>query len=433
MSDTGEVHHLLGLSGIAATRDEPARILEESLRVLLELAGADAAVVVQQSGEGVALSHAAGTTLEASPIETAELARGALLPTRVPEAWEQAGVTAVSAQLLPGHLGVLALAWTDEPHEGVELDVAASVLESGLARTEAVAELNDLADRIDHAQHLAHMGDYDWHIPSDTNQWSDELFRIYGHEPQSFNASYERFLSLLHPEDRERISGVHQRAYATGEPYQMMERIVRPDGEVRYLESSGEVVMDDQGVPVRMRGTCIDVTERVLAERESEHLDARYAALVETAPDAILVVDASGHVIDANPKAHALLEGDPARRWMGDLGHLESDGQGVEVTTLAGSRLLVDVTRAVMSPVEPDGGLVAVFLRDSTERLAGEELAAHRSQAQLRRRQALEINDNVVQGLVAAAYALDAEQYPVVGTYVDRTLSAARSMMDELL
>ena len=55
------------------------------------------------------------------------------------------------------------------------------------------------------------MGDYDWHIPTDTNRWSDQLYRIYGHEPQSFNASYERFLSLIHPDDRERITGCTRR------------------------------------------------------------------------------------------------------------------------------------------------------------------------------------------------------------------------------
>ena len=106
--------------------------------------------------------------------------------------------------------------------------------------------------RVDRAQQLANMGDYDWHIPTDTNRWSDQLYRIYGHEPQSFNATYEMFIGNIHPEDRERIQAIHQRAYATGDPYQMIERIVRQDGEVRYLSSNGQVVMDGSGVPMRM-------------------------------------------------------------------------------------------------------------------------------------------------------------------------------------
>jgi PAS domain S-box-containing protein len=149
-------------------------------------------------------------------------------------------------------------------------------LEEALRAQEAAEDaLRDLQARVDNAQALAHMGDYDWEIASDTNTWSDQLFRIYGHEPGAFNASYERFLSFIHPEDRERIQAIHQQAYASGEPYQMIERIVRPDGEVRYLSSNGQVVTDDSGRPIRMRGTCIDITERVHAEEEREAHAAR--------------------------------------------------------------------------------------------------------------------------------------------------------------
>lgn len=212
--------------------------------------------------------------------------------------------------------------------------MALTILRAALARVASHAELVDLASRIDNAQHLARMGDYDWHIPTDTNRWSDELFRIYGHEPQSFNPSYETFVSLLHPDDRDRITALHKHAYATGEPYAMAERIVRPDGEVRHLSSNGEVVMGPDGTPVRMRGTCIDVTDRVLAEREREHLDARYRSLVESAPDAILVIDETDHVLDANPRAVELLRGNPTRRWLGDLAALDADGLGRELTLL---------------------------------------------------------------------------------------------------
>jgi PAS domain S-box-containing protein len=134
--------------------------------------------------------------------------------------------------------------------------------------------LADLQSRVDNAQHLANMGDYDWHISSDTNSWSDQLYRIYGYEPQSFNASYERFLELVHPDDREAVMQAHREAYATGGGWTIVERIVRPDGEVRYLHTNGMVVTDHAGEPIRMRGTCVDITARVLAEQESERLAA---------------------------------------------------------------------------------------------------------------------------------------------------------------
>ena len=114
--------------------------------------------------------------------------------------------------------GVVLLAWTAEQCDPPALELALGTLDAAVARARPEEALADLTARVDNAQHLANMGDYDWHIPTDTNRWSDQLFRIYGHEPQSFNPSYDRFLSLIHEDDRERISALHQHAYGTGEP-----------------------------------------------------------------------------------------------------------------------------------------------------------------------------------------------------------------------
>jgi PAS domain S-box-containing protein len=149
-------------------------------------------------------------------------------------------------------------------------------LDHALQQQRAAEEaLRDLQARVDNAQQLANMGDYDWEIATNRNRWSDQLFRIYGHEPQAFSPSYESFLSMIHPDDQERVKGLHQQAYASGEPYEMMERIVRPDGEVRYLSSNGQVITDANGNPLRFRGTCVDVTDRVLADEERERNAAR--------------------------------------------------------------------------------------------------------------------------------------------------------------
>ncbi len=439
MDHTTQMQHLLGLSGLCATADDAVRMLDDALPVIAALASADSAAVVRRHGDaGSFLSQHEGVVLDVTDVDVEALTTDvgsaeSLLAVAAPEVWQRSGIMQVALHRLPGHHGVLVLGWTStEPVLPAALGVAVASLDGGLIRVGSSDDLRDLSARVDNAQHLAHMGDYDWHISSDTNRWSDELFRIYGYEPGAFNPSYERFLSLIHPDDRERITGVHQQAYATGEPYQMMERIVRPDGSVRYLSSNGQVVMDQHGTPERMRGTCIDITDRVLAEREREQMGLRYQSLVETAPEAILLVDGSDHVIDANSRAHHLLGGDPTGRSVHDLLPEQSEGQGVEGRRLDDSLVVVDVSRTMVSP-DDDDRLVAVFLRDASARLAGEAIAARLSQARLRRRQALEINDNVVQGLVAAKYALDAEQYPVVATYIDRTLDSARAMMDDLL
>jgi PAS domain S-box-containing protein len=433
MESGGERDPVLVLAREGARATRLADLLAAGLPPLREATGADAALVVARSAEGPVLAAADGLDL---PIDSLVLPEGAngLAAVEVPDDW--AGVRGALARQLPGHAGILVLAWAaaDVPADVAQVDAVVAVLDSALARLDAEERLADLVMRVDSAQHLAGMGDYDWHIPTDTNRWSDQLYRIYGYEPQSFNASYEKFLSNIHPEDRERIQAIHQQAYATGEPYQMIERIVRPDGEVRYLSSNGEVIMGADGAPVRMRGTCIDITERVLAEQETERAAERFRGLVESSPDAILVLDSRGAILQANGRATEMLGGDPAGHSLDEILPPESwsGGQGVEAKTLDGQPLLLDLTTAELTESSHQGR-TAVFLKDAAPRLEREAMVTRLGESQQRRRQALEINDNVVQGLTSAVYSLEQDDVPRARSFVDRTLVAARNMMDDLL
>jgi PAS domain S-box-containing protein len=434
MQPEREPRALLTLTRLGASATDGTSLVSTALPLVRDLAGADAALVVTPSADGPAVAASDGVAL---PVDTIELPteRGSLAPVEVPETWAVAGVRTALATVLPGHAGVLVLAWNAEgPEDRDVVDAATAALDGALARIDAADQLADLVQRVDSAQHLAGMGDYDWHIPTDTNRWSDQLYRIYGYEPQSFNASYERFLGNIHPDDRERIQAIHQRAYATGEPYQMIERIVRPDGEVRYLSSNGEVIMDAGGVPVRMRGTCIDVTERILAERATEHAAERFRGLVESSPDAILVLDADARIQQANGRAADLLGAEPTGHTLDEVLPAESwsGAEGVEATTFDGRPLVLDVNVAELTESDLERH-TAVFLTDATSRLEREAMATRLGESHLRRRQALEINDNVVQGLTSAIYAMEQDDVERAGSYIERTLAAARDMMDDLL
>jgi PAS domain S-box-containing protein len=236
----------------------------------------------------------------------------------------------------------LAVGWT-EPHSLTPddeqfLEGVRHVMETALERLRVEREVAFTAQRLAEAQELARLGSYDWNIVTDTNTWSDELYRIYGHEPGAFNASYERFLSMVHPDDRDRIVAVHTKAMEDHQPYRMEERVVRPNGELRILDSTGKVVCDDSGTPVRMVGICLDVTEQRKAADALRRSEERAA---------------------------------------------EADRQ-----------------------------------------LAG---------AEERRSQALQINDNVVQGLTTVIYALEGASPAEALEGARATLSAASTMMSELL
>jgi PAS domain S-box-containing protein len=138
-------------------------------------------------------------------------------------------------------------------------------------------ELEQRVAELAESQRVAHIGSFVWDIAEDRITWSDELYRIYGLEPDAFTATFETFVERLHPDDRERVVATIQRTLAQGEPWSMQERIVRPTGEVRHLSTWGEVERDEEGRPTRLLGICDDVTELVLQRKQLE----RHAAELE--------------------------------------------------------------------------------------------------------------------------------------------------------
>ncbi|MET0840041.1 MAG: response regulator, partial [Marmoricola sp.] len=441
MDSTAQLGLLVGLADALDGASDPVGAVTAAMGPLRALAGAEIAVAIgpaapgREPGQGRTTAHD-GADLPIADLVGVDPDGSSLTACPVPESWREQGIGSVAALRLPGHVGVLVLAWAGPAGEDSPvLDLALRHLRTAADRAVSEESFLDLAARVDNAQQLANMGDYDWHIPTDTNRWSDQLYRIYGHEPQSFNASYERFLSLVHPDDRERVQGLHQHAYGTGEPWQVIERIIRPDGEIRHLLTNGEVVMGPDSVPERMRGTCIDVTERMLADQEKAQIATRFQSLVETAPDAILVLDSDHRIISCNPRAREMLGGDPREHPITEILPTwpETPDEAANGSGIDGRALVLDVIRAARHEDEGEHPFVALYLRDAKPRLASEAMATRLGEAHLRRRQALEINDNVVQGLVAASYALDQGQAESSRTYLDQTLYAARAMMDDLL
>jgi len=118
-----------------------------------------------------------------------------------------------------------------------------------------------LARQLDAAQAITHIGSWEWDVASGAVTWSDELYRIYGLEPRSRAITFDVFLAALHPEDRPRIRAEIEAAVQRGGRFAYVERIVRPDGSERVLDTQGEVITDDGGKPTGLLGTCRDITD----------------------------------------------------------------------------------------------------------------------------------------------------------------------------
>jgi PAS domain S-box-containing protein len=124
-------------------------------------------------------------------------------------------------------------------------------------------------------QRLAHMGS--WAFDSaGFDYWSPELFRIYGLEPTSTAPTVQEYLDCIHPEDREFMANLIKRILADALPFDATKRIVRPDGEVRYIRCVGAPVIKNQRL-TNYVGTAIDVTEHELLTQKLRRREAYLA------------------------------------------------------------------------------------------------------------------------------------------------------------
>jgi PAS domain S-box-containing protein len=138
-------------------------------------------------------------------------------------------------------------------------------------RKKAERELQESTKSLAKAQHLAHLGNWDWDIVTNKLWWSDEIYRIFGLKPQQFGATYEGFIERIHPEDRESVKSAINEALKKNN-YSIDHRIVLPNGKLRTVHEEAEVTYDKSGKPSRMLGTVLDITEIKKAEEELREL-----------------------------------------------------------------------------------------------------------------------------------------------------------------
>lgn len=153
-----------------------------------------------------------------------------------------------------------------------------AVLRDTSERDRAREDLLRSQRRLAEAQRLAGVGSFEWDLGRDSVSWSDELRRIYGVGPDEVPAGYAAFLERVHPDDRASTRAAVQRALDTRGPFEAEHRILRSDGAVRLVQSRGEVVLDPNGKPLRLVGSCQDVTERHEAEERERALLVEQAA-----------------------------------------------------------------------------------------------------------------------------------------------------------
>ncbi|MHB8216217.1 MAG: PAS domain S-box protein [Candidatus Sulfotelmatobacter sp.] len=138
--------------------------------------------------------------------------------------------------------------------------------------------------RLVEAQAVAKVGSWEAEWPSLEISWSEQTHRIFETDPFHFQPSRPEFVEFIHPEDRAKVDAAFQASLDKRAPSNVEYRIVMADGRVKVVEERWRVFHDEQGRPIRLMGTCRDVTERKLAEAELREGEARFRLVADSAP-----------------------------------------------------------------------------------------------------------------------------------------------------
>ena len=306
LMDTKPLQHgdyLQSLLGILTPRIvvefERRRVEQERAQALADLHNVmetipDIVFAIDTQGNLVKWNRRLGDVTGYSPEELLNKPALAFVPpeeqTRTAAAIQRAfteGYAELDGQLLTKDLRTIPYHWTGallKNPQGESIGVTGVGRDvSGKKRAEE--ELKQQQRHLVDAQALAHLGSWDWDVETGEVKWSDELFRIFGYQPGAIAVTYDRFLASLHPDDHASVLAAIKDAHLGTRPYDMEYRIVRPNGEVRFIYARGDVHRDVTGHPLSMAGTVLDITERRHVEAALRASEERLALAVAGSTD----------------------------------------------------------------------------------------------------------------------------------------------------
>ncbi len=328
-------------------------------------------------------------------------------------------------------------------------------------------DLLEEQNKLNQAQSIAHIGSYTWMIAEDVTTWSDELYRIVGHDRDDFKPTYENYMSCIHVEDRDTFRSLTQRVFNANAAYESRYRIQRPSGEVRYVYEQGDVKLDDQGKLISLVGVIQDITDQhrheVKMRTQAEFTDT----VLEVAGNVIVVLDMDGcfyrfnraaeeltgysreevlgkpvwnYVIPEEQKASVMQVFENLKKGNVDIaGHYENDW-----VTRSGGRRTLDWRNSVLRNQAGDITHIVALGYDISERRATEE-SKERLQRELNQARKMEALGQLTGGVAhdfnnmlgiitgytdLALDTIDGEELPDIKEYFQNISQASRRASD---
>jgi PAS domain S-box-containing protein len=246
------------------------------------------------------------------------------------------------------------------------------------------------------AQAIAHLGSWDFDFASGCLEWSEETFRLLGYAPGAVTPSLDAFYAVAHPHDEAGIRAEVEAAFLRPDGRLSIEhRVLCADGTQRVLRQQGRAFRADDGTPLRLAGTTLDITAQRAVEDALRAQEERYRLVVENIEDLVVRTDARGRLQYISPSYCKLFGRGEAEL----IGHhfmppvhpedRESTAQAIlalrkspytclieqRAETVRGWRWLQWVNRAVLDEAGRVDSIVGIG-RDITERKAAESALA---------------------------------------------------------
>ncbi|WP_221392450.1 PAS domain-containing protein [Dyadobacter sp. NIV53] len=175
------------------------------------------------------------------------------------------------------------------------IDRSVAILKVLLENRESSEIIEEKTSLMVQSEELAHFGNWQWNLQNNTVSWSDSLYSIYGLSRDFSKSTHDAYQSLLHPADRKRVNKLIHEAIDAKKDVEYEERIIRPSGEIRHLKSWGKVKLNKQGVPVKMMGACLDITETKGIQENLLASESRLRNLVNALTSYVIRTDLNGN------------------------------------------------------------------------------------------------------------------------------------------
>lgn len=245
------------------------------------------------------------------------------------------GLVALVLSLVAVNALALFPVWQTRPYDALILTacfcaVSATMIATTGFHRQLATTLRENKQDLDHAQAVGQIGSWRLNVQRNELRWSDENYRIFG-IPNGTPLNYETFLAIVHPDDRDYVDRMWQAAQR-GEPYDIEHRLMVA-GAVKWVREKAILEFGDNGVLLAGFGITQDITTQKRNEQALADSRQRYADIVESALDAIIVINTDHRIVLFNAAAEkmfgcsaSLALGGPVLRFIPGRFHAVHDG-----------------------------------------------------------------------------------------------------------